>query len=288
VRCALLLMLTGLLACSHQVTPSPHYMLGAPYQADGVWYYPRENFALQETGLATVYGAAHPDMTADGEAFDQSALAAAHQTVQLPTIARITNLENGRQVVVRINDRGPATPHRMLEVTRRTAALLGFPPGDVARIRVQVLAEQSQAAVDAVPGAPSLQIAAAPLVEVMQTDLPAPGRPAPVAAAATPTVAVTRATTSDAPPLRLPEAVVQGQASPGTLYVELSDFQNFRYATIQRARVAALGANIVSRYENGTQVYRVQIGPLNNVQQADSVLDQVLAAGVTDARIVVE
>jgi rare lipoprotein A len=70
--------------------------------------------------------------------------------------------------------------------------------------------------------------------------------------------------------------------------VELSDFQNYRYANMQRARVAGLGARIDTRHENGALVYRVLIGPINTVQQADSVLDQVLAAGVTDARIVVE
>lgn len=288
MRRAFLLLLIGSLACCHRVAPSPHYVLGPPYQAGGGWYYPREDFALRETGLATVYGSGHPDLTADGEVFDQSALAAAHQTVQLPVIARITNLENGRQVVVRINDRGPATPHRMLEVTRRTAALLGFPSDNVARVRVEVLADQSQAAVDAVPGAPSLQIAAAPRGEVTQTDLPAPGSSAPAPAAVVPATAAPSATASNAPPLRLPEVVTQVQPNPGMLYVELSNFQNYRYAIVQRARVAALGANVVSQHENGAETYRVQIGPLNSVQQADSVLDQVIASGVTDARIVVE
>ena len=66
-------------------------------------------------------------LTADGEAFDQSALAAAHQTLQLPAVARLTNLENGLQVMVRINDRGPATPHRLVEVTRRTADAAAVP-----------------------------------------------------------------------------------------------------------------------------------------------------------------
>jgi rare lipoprotein A len=288
VRRAFVLVLTGLLACCHQVTPSPHYLLGSPYQAGGVWYYPREDFSLRETGLATVYGSGHPDLTADGEAFDQSALAAAHQTVQLPAIARITNLENGRQVVVRINDRGPATPHRLLEVTRRTANLLGFPPNDAVRVRVEVLADQSQAAVDAVPGAPSLRIAASPRGEVTQSDLPPPGTAAPKPASVTPKAAATASASSSAPPLRLPEDVSQAHADPGTLYVQLSDFQNYRYANMQRARVAGLGARIDNRHENGSLVYRVLIGPINSVQQADSVLDQVLAAGVTDARIVVE
>ena len=282
------LLLAVLLASCHGAPPAnPHYVLGSPYPADGIWYYPRESFELHETGLATVYRSDHPDLTADGEVFDQSALAAAHQTLQLPAIARITNLENGRQVVVRINDRGPATPHRLLEVTRRTATLLAFPSDGVARVRLEVLAEQSQAAVDAVPGAPSLQIAAAPRGEVTQTDLPAPGSAAPVRTALV-AGSPSRSTAAEAPLLRLPESISQVAPDPGQLFVALSSFQNYQYAAMQRARVAALGATVVSRYENGGQLFRIMIGPFTTVQQADSVLDQVLAAGVTDARIVVE
>jgi rare lipoprotein A len=283
----LILSLIGLLASCHQAPPTnPHYVLGSPYQADGTWYYPRESYELIQTGVATVYGPDHPDLTADGEAFDQTALAAAHQTLQLPAIARITNLENGRQVVVRINDRGPATPHRLTEVTRRTAALLGFPNDGVVRVRLEVLAEPSQAAADALPGAPKLQIAAAPRGAVTQTDLSAPGSTAPVPIATdvpTPALSV-----SAAPPMRLPESVTQVPPDPGRLFVELSTFQSYQYANMQRARVAGLGATVVNSTENGAQVFRVMIGPFASVQQSDSVLDRVLAAGVTDARIVVE
>ena len=85
VRLAFSLLLALLAASCHRPPPTtPHYVLGAPYQAGGVWYYPRESYDGQETGLAIVYAADHADLTADGEAFDQTALAAAHQTLQLP------------------------------------------------------------------------------------------------------------------------------------------------------------------------------------------------------------
>ncbi len=133
----LVALLTG--SCQHAPPANPHYVLGAPYQAGDAWFYPRESYQKQETGLATVYPPGHAELTADGEAFDQTALAAAHQTLQLPAIGRLTNLENGRQVVVRINDRGPATPHRIMEITRRTAALLGMPNDSVMRVRLEIL-----------------------------------------------------------------------------------------------------------------------------------------------------
>ena len=116
-RCFLWLAVLLAAACHRGVPPNPHYVLGQPWQAGGVWFYPRENYQAVETGLAVIYPSDHPDLTADGEAFDQTALAAAHQTLQLPSIARLTDLETGRQVLVRINDRGPATPHRILRAS---------------------------------------------------------------------------------------------------------------------------------------------------------------------------
>ena len=288
MRPALVPLLALLAASCHPPPPAhPHYALGAPYAAGGVWYYPHDSYEGQETGLAVVYPADHADLTADGEAFDQTALAAAHQTLQLPAIARVTNLENGLQVLVRINDRGPATPHRLIEVTRRTAALLRFPADAAVRVQLEVLPAESHAAADALPGAPKLELIAAPVGAVQQSDLPPPGGEAP-AVAAPAAEPQPEAPTTGVPIARLPESVTQGTPDPGQLFIRLGTFQTYQYAGIQRSRVAGLGATIVSTREGRRQTYRVIIGPLASVQQADTVLDQVIRAGVTDARIVVE
>jgi len=290
VRLAFALPLALLAACSQRPPPAvnPHYVLGAPYQAGGLWYYPHDSYEGEETGLATVYASDHPALTSDGEAFDQTVLAAAHQTLQLPAIARLTNLENGLQVLVRINDRGPATPHRLVMVTRRTATLLGFANDDAVRVRLQVLPAESHAAVDAVPGAPKLDLAAAPVGEVQQTDLPPPGSAEPSGTGPTVVPVQEPAAPVAAPITRLPETVVQGSPDPGQLFIRLGTFHTYAYANIQRARVAGLGADIVSTREGRTRTHRVIIGPLATVQEADMVLDQVLQSGVTEARIVVE
>ena len=177
----------------------------------------------------------HADLTADGEAFDQTALAAAHQTLQLPAIARLTNLENGRQVVVRINDRGPATPHRLIEVTRRTASLLRFADDNAVRVRLEVLAAESYAAVDAVPGTPKLEIATAPLGEVRQSDLPPIGSVASIGAP-TDVASQQNEQSGAAPALRLPEAVDAGSArSRRTVRANSANSRATQYANMQRA-----------------------------------------------------
>jgi rare lipoprotein A len=275
---------------SPTLKPDPHYVLGKPYQASSLWYYPRESYDLDETGLAAVIKGDARRLTTDGEVFDQTALAAAHPTIQLPAIARLTDLETGNEVTVRLNDRGSGDPRRLVEITARTAALLGVPPGGVARVRLHVLAGESHAAADALPGAPSLALTAAPRGTVEVAELPPPpgvrqgnGRTLPGAAVAAPAQAP-----AAAPPLRLPETVTRTAPRPGQLMVRLDTFEEYQYAAVQRAKMSAAGAHIVSIVEGRTHQFRVEIGPLADVAQADAVLEQALASGVPDARIVVD
>jgi len=285
-----------LASCVPSPTPAPHDVLGEPYQAGGVWWYPRADLRLDASGLAEVYGDRHPPLTTDGEAFDQTAMAAANQTLPLPAIALVTNLETGRQLRVRINDRGPATPRRMLAVTRRVAQLLGFPPSGVAQMRLEVLEGDSQAAQNALPGAPKLAIAAAPREVVASASLPplpgARGNPG-AGSAATPdpappgtTPGTTLAQAADAA-MRLPETVTQVAPDPGTLWIDLGNFPTYEFANMQRAAVAQLGATVVSEMHANAEMFRVTIGPIQDVAQADRLLDEAVASGISDPRIVV-
>jgi rare lipoprotein A len=207
--------------------------------------------------------------------------------LQLPAIARVTNLENGRQVVVRVNERGPSIPSRLIAVTRRTAALLGFPPSGVARVRLEVLPAESRAAVEALGGAPEdrLEIAAAPVGAVQEVSLSvrgdgpaaALGRPVPVAAPL-----------ANPPPARLPERITLMPPQPGSLWVQLDSFGRHEFAARQQARVAALGPKIERSGNGHAETYQVRIGPLATVAQADVTLDRVIRAGIEDARIIVE
>ncbi len=134
-----------LLATGCAPGPAP-YRIGAPYQINGVWYEPAESFDYAETGLASVIGSEAADRpTALGERFSAEALAAAHRTLQMPALIRVTNLDNGRSLVVRVNDRGPAAPDQILALTPRAAELLGFPETGTARVRARILREESLA-----------------------------------------------------------------------------------------------------------------------------------------------
>jgi rare lipoprotein A len=272
--------------------PRLHYVVGDPYEVGGIWHYPREQFAYEATGIASIYAAGHPALTSDGEKFDPGAMAAAHRTLQLPAIARITNLENGRQVLVRINDRGPQSPARLIAVTPAVARLLAFGPDDAARVRVELDQAPSEALAQQLQGGlGGLKVAAAPVGAVQAvtlppppgmgsavapslSDAPAPRGPDPLAAIAV--------------PLRLPPVVTQTAPAPGTLWVECDTFSSIVYAERERARLAGIGAAIVRSGAGRTERDTVRIGPIATIAEADAVLNRALGSGVRGARIVVE
>jgi rare lipoprotein A len=273
--------------------PTPHYVLGEPYRAGGVWRYPREQFDYADTGLAAMDGRG-AGLTADGEAFDQGALAAAHRTLQLPALARVTDLENGREVLVRINDRGPDDPHLLIALTRRAVELLGAPAARPFRVRVQLIeAESRQLAGGLAPVAP-LQVATAPKGAIATASLaPPPGAVASdrgrTAAALPEAPAAPAAAAAAQVPLRLPEQVWQGAPAPGRLYVECGSFSGLQYASIMQAQLVGLGARITTDYYAPREAaYRVRLGPFDDTASADAALDRALAAGVSDGRIIVD
>ena len=121
-----------------------YFKVGAPYQVNGVWYYPRVDYDYDETGIASWYGEAfNGRSTANGETFDLNQVSAAHKTLQLPSIAEVTNLQNGRALKVRINDRGPFAGDRIIDLSRRAAQLLGFERAGTAPVRVRIIKEES-------------------------------------------------------------------------------------------------------------------------------------------------
>jgi len=114
---------------------------GNPYNIGGRWYTPMpfEN-GYDETGVASWYGRDFDGKpTANGETYDMHALSAAHKTLPLPTLVRVTNLENGRSVIVRVNDRGPFVKERLIDLSYAAAKALGYARNGTAHVRVQSL-----------------------------------------------------------------------------------------------------------------------------------------------------
>ncbi len=122
-----------------------HYKVGKPFKINGVWYFPKEEWSYDEVGSASWYGDDfHGKRTANGEIFDKNKITAAHRTLPLPCIVRVTNLENGMSLLVRVNDRGPFAKERILDLSYAAARALRFDRYGDAHVRVQILSEESQ------------------------------------------------------------------------------------------------------------------------------------------------
>jgi rare lipoprotein A len=305
---ALGLVLAG---CGETETPKPvthvaaakprvGYKVGQPYQIDGVWYYPKVDYDYEETGIASWYGPDfHGKDTALGEPYDMNELTAAHRTLPMPSMVRVTNLENGRVLALRVNDRGPYKKGRILDVSRRAAQLLGFDADGTARVRVQIMAEESrQMALAAQAGT---QVAlqpgesrpqAAPTKPVVAQALPPP--PGTSAAPQRPATAPTRMAAAPQPAIPAAQLEPDGRVTsvpvrPTQIYIQAGAFTNQGNATRLRAKLATLGTTAVTPISvDGQRFYRVRLGPIASVEQADAMLDRVVGAGVPQARIVVD
>jgi rare lipoprotein A len=295
VMAAVLLAINGCALLQRKpVAPPPvvHYVVGASYKIGDVWRYPRAEYGVDETGLAT-FAPSNSGYTADGETFDQTALLAGHRTLQLPAVLLVTNLENGRQIRVRLNDRGPPQPTRLIALSRRAAELLQMTQ-DGTRVRIQMddtMTRQLASTFD--ESAPKIEMEAAPVGTVASESLAPPtgvgqsnrGK----VAASGPTVTSSSAGRADPVGLRLPEQVFQVQPHPGMLYIDAGSFSRMDYASILVNKLAYLGARLTTSYTAPRdKAYRIRIGPLFTLPDAEAMLARTIAAGVNDAAIVVE
>lgn len=271
------------------------YKVGNPYQVAGVWYYPREQPNYDETGIASWYGAEfHNRLTANGERFDRRALTAAHPTLPMPVNVRVTNLENGRSVVLRVNDRGPFKRGRILDVSEAAAEMLGFKANGTARVRVTLLGRADRptmfASTEETPPelATALNAAPAGVVEAVSLE-PVAGAPAAAerrTAAALPQPIDTPALTTPAPDGSVTTMQVPARTR---LFVQAGAFSSMDNALRLQSRLRAAGPTTIAPTTRGGQtLYRVRVGPFDAVGDADAALARVLGLGHNEAEIVVD
>ena len=293
-RVAALILLLAIASCIRKPPsppapqPSPHYVLSKPYRAGGTWYYPAETYSLETTGIAGVQPSGETGLTFDGELRDDTLATAAMQTIQLPAIAEVTNLENGRQILLRVNDRGPASPARVIALSPRAALLLAVSPDGVARVKIRIDDPLSHQVVEQLGGnGQKVDIAPAAATPVREEALPPPGSsaaagPARIIGAARPEAQQARV------PDRLPERILSTYANPGELYLRAGMFSRYSYARQEAATLSGLGGDVLRSGIGHQTSYAVRAGPFRTVPEADAALTEALRDGILDARITVE
>ncbi|MCB1782983.1 MAG: septal ring lytic transglycosylase RlpA family protein [Alphaproteobacteria bacterium] len=282
------------------------YKVGSPYKVNGVWYRPVVDYGYDETGIASWYGPGfHGKKTANGETFDENELTAAHKTLPLPTLVRVTNLDNGRSLVVRVNDRGPYAKSRIIDLSKRSAELLGFKGRGTAKVRVQVMEKESRIIADAARRGEDTRGAEVPLNDKRYAATNSPYTPRP---------GVQQASYSQGPGAQpvpivnqesLPPADVSGHVRNGAfypdpvvqqlpvhptrIYVQAGSFsvQENALKFADKLKAVSSDAGVYPAMVDNTMYYRVRI-PAQDVAQADSLLAEVLRSGDENAIIVVD
>lgn len=331
---ALVGLLALLSACASERAPTSSkgatgagsYKVGKPYQIKGIWYYPKEDYSYDETGIASWYGDDfHMKRTANGEIFNKDELTAAHATLPMPSLARVTNLENGRSLVVRINDRGPFSGARIIDTTQRVAQLLGFEKQGTCKMRVQVLADESKAIADAMRryGSPAPESGGASSIESVAYTAASPAQTQPSQRIyQEPGPSQDSVQTFDEPSGQTASAAMSGRSGVGTsmsgasvqrqpltvanvqpvpevrqlvvtgqqqIYIQAGAFTNRNNAERMERKLRAVGqVRVADADVRGVRYYRVRVGPLPDVTSADRTLKQVNRSGAADARIVVD
>ena len=238
--------------------------IGKPYQVFGIWYYPADTRDYDQRGIASWYGPGfHALSTANGERYDQDDVTAAHKTLPMPSYVEVENLENGRKLTVRVNDRGPFVAGRIIDLSRRSAQLLGVDRAGTAKVRVRRVYPGGAVIAGL---APTAQTPPPPIA------VPIPAVPAMPGEGAVPAVAV------------MPLPPVQATGLAGAHAIQVA-------ALADPGRIAWLAGYLssfgtVMRVPGPSGLTRIRLGPYADAGAANAVLAQLRAAGYSDARLV--
>jgi len=275
------------------VVAAPRYKVGNPYKVAGIWYYPERDLTYDETGIGSWYGDEFAGkLTANGEIFDPELVTAAHKTLPMPSVVRVTNLDNGKSLVVRVNDRGPFVAGRIIDLSREAARLIGYKDNGLARVRVQVLAEQSLRLEKLAKAGKFPSVTGAGVDDMPQ--VVAAAKPAVNLTATSNTGRASYSSNNGQSALdllsqsRVGEVITVAPVST-QIWVQVGAFHSESSAASVLARVQSVGAGEISSIsKSGQTLHRVRLGPVQNVEDADDLLDGVVNIGFSGARIIVD
>lgn len=246
--------------------------VGPPYEANGRWYAPTPEPGYAESGVASWYGPQfHGQRAANGEVYDQEGMTAAHPTLPLNSLVQVTNLENGREVILRITDRGPFVGERLIDLSHAAAVVLGFERAGQTRVHVRYLGPAPRRVnADGLPVAPAQPPAAA------EDEGPASLLPPP-APAREPVAAPQYASAPAAAPAPSYQPV---SAVMGGYYVQVGAFADLDNAHRVRASLEAAGPVVVEIRETAAgELYRVRVGPWASRAEAENARQHVASLG---------
>jgi len=237
-----------------------------PYIVFGRRYTPMQSAkGYREIGVASWYGKKfHGRLTSSGESYDMYAMSAAHKTLPLPSYVRVRNLANGREVIVRVNDRGPFLHGRLIDLSYAAAYKLDVLKTGTARVEVSTVG-------------PDYRPTGSVAIGTVDTTPVAAGEPLTAAPTGTPLIA-----SANAAPVK---------SAKGGVFLQVGSFSSWDNAIKLRDRLEAKNikpVSIATVRVKDTRYFRVRVGPLDNLGVAEGISNQVSALGIQDSRVIIE
>lgn len=250
----------------------PIYKVGNPYKINGKWYYPAVDYQYDEVGIASWYGPGfHGKTTANGEVFDQNKISAAHRTLPMPSVVKVTNLENGLVLEkVRINDRGPFARNRIIDLSKKAAEELGFIKNGVAKVRVEILEDESRKYVST-DQKNNYVAEAAEVTEISKKNL--------LSSSERKEKVVKKKNEEN-----LENSILINKE----LLIQVGAFTDHRNAKTLSEKLSEFKAYINRVFINNKYLYRVRIGPINNLDLANDMKRKLFELGYTSSHLVMK
>ena len=255
----------------------PIYKIGTPYKINGKWYYPAVDYDYEEIGIASWYGPGfHGKKTANGEIFDQNKVSAAHRTLPMPSIVRVTNLDNGKVLPkVRVNDRGPFAGNRIIDLSKKAAQELGFVNTGIAKVKVEILENESREHALANSVNKITKVESAEVKEIKKTEIAN-------------NFEKQKITKKKKQKSRKEDFDKQNSIlSDKQLAIQVGAFTDHRNAKSLTQKLSDFQAYIERTFVNNKYLYRVRIGPIESLNLAENIKKKLFELGYTASHLII-
>ena len=264
--------------------PIIKYEIGKSYKIKGKWYYPSNNFNYNEIGIASINLQKKDRKTKNGEIFSNKKILAKHKTLALPTIVRVTNLDNGYSINVRINDRGPRNNFRILELSKRTAKYLKIKGKGLVEVKViENLTLQEQNLLNNKYNDVNLEKDIALGKEVVETENLLDNKKLE-------SKKKNYVSKDSKTKKKLKINLKKTKVSPYYLRVNITKFKNFKDAADVKKKLKPIYDKILISLGllNGQKYYKVTTVPIKTLDEAEKILNIIQKKGFNNAKLFIE
>jgi len=260
-----------------KIVAKPIYKVGNKYNIKGKFYFPKKDLSYNKTGIASWYGPKfHGKLTANGEIYNQYALTAAHKTLPLPSAVKVTNLENSKSIILRINDRGPFVNDRIIDLSSKAADILDLKRNGTGLVRVTILKDISLTLEKLAKNGKFPEIADLPKSE------------SPIIKKPSTTKVKIQGSKSYKTKKRI-NYDLSNEKKEYNIYIKLASFNSQKNAELMRDKVSYLEkVKIYKILNSGKTFYQVKAGPFLSVEKVDSLHSMLLEKGMQGAKITIE